>query len=87
LGADVAQVVSMFLWMFIKIFIIACVIALPLTWFLADNWLEKFVYRSPIGLDLFFGSLLGLLVITVLTVGYEIFKAARTNPVVALRSE
>jgi len=87
LGADIAQVVSMFLWMFIKIFLIACVVALPLTWFLADNWLEKFVYRSPIGLELFLVSLLGLLLITVFTVGYEIIKAARTNPVVALRSE
>lgn len=87
LGADVAQVVIMFLWMFMKIFLIACVIALPATYFLADNWLEKFVYRSPLGFDLFVISLLGLLLITVLTVGYEIIKAARTNPVQSLRSE
>lgn len=87
LGADVAQVVIMFLWMFMKIFLIACVIALPATYFLADNWLEKFVYRSPLGFDLFVISLLGLLLITALTVGYEIIKAAQTNPVQSLRSE
>lgn len=87
LGAEVAQVVKMFLWIFLKIFLIACVIALPATYFLADNWLAKFVYRSPISPDLFAVSLLGLLMITVITVGYEIMKAARTNPVTALRSE
>jgi putative ABC transport system permease protein len=87
LGAEVAQVVKMFLWIFLKIFLIACVIALPATYFLADNWLAKFVYRSPISPDLFVVSLLGLLMITVITVGYEIMKAARTNPVTALRSE
>jgi putative ABC transport system permease protein len=87
LGAEVAQLVRMFLWIFLKIFAIACLIALPATYFLADNWLAKFVYRSPISPDLFVVSLLGLLLMTVLTVGYEIMKAARTNPVKALRSE
>ncbi|HEX5167986.1 MAG TPA: FtsX-like permease family protein [Cyclobacteriaceae bacterium] len=87
LGAEVGQVVRMFLWIFMKIFLIACVIALPATYFLADNWLAKFVYRSPLKPDLFVGSLLGLMLMTLFTVGYEIFKAARTNPVKALRSE
>ncbi len=87
LGAGVSQVVSMFLLVFLRIFVIACVVALPATYFLADYWLERFVYRSPIGFDLFVGSIVGLLGLTILTVGYEIMKAARTNPVVALRSE
>jgi putative ABC transport system permease protein len=79
--------VRMFLWIFLKVFFIAAAIALPATWFLADYWLERFVYRSPVGPELFIGSLLGLLAITVLTVGYEIMRAARNNPVRSLRSE
>lgn len=87
MGAAVGQVVTLFLWIFLKIFIIACIIALPLSYFMADNWLGKFEYRSPIGWDLFAGSLLGLLLITTFTVGYEIIKAARANPAQSLRSE
>ncbi|MEJ1241284.1 FtsX-like permease family protein [Chryseolinea sp. T2] len=87
LGANVGQVVSMFVWLFLKIFIIASVIALPLAYFLADNWLEGFVYRSEISMQMFMISLLGLLLVTLITVSYETWKAARVNPVHSLRSE
>ncbi|HEY5919580.1 MAG TPA: FtsX-like permease family protein [Chryseolinea sp.] len=87
LGAEVSQVIRMFLWVFFKIFVIASVIALPAAYFLAKNWLEGFVYRSPITPEVFVVSLSGLLVITLLTVGYETWKAARTNPVNSLRME
>jgi putative ABC transport system permease protein len=62
-------------------------LALPLAWFLADNWLEGFVYRSEISLQIFLMSLVGLLMVTLITVGYETWKAARVNPVQSLRSE
>lgn len=87
MGADVKQVVGMFLWMFVKIFLISCIIALPLAYLLATNWLDRFVYRSPLGPELFVISLMGLLLVTVLTVSYEVIKAARANPVQSLRSE
>ena len=87
LGAEVSQVVRMFLWVFFKIFVIASAIALPAAYFLAKNWLEGFIYRSPITPEVFLVSLSGLLVITLLTVGYETWKAARTNPVNSLRME
>jgi putative ABC transport system permease protein len=60
---------------------------MPLSYFLANYWLEDFVYRSPIRPEIFVASLSGLLLITLLTVSYETWKAARTNPVNALRSE
>ena len=71
LGASIQQVVSMFAWVFIKIFIVASVIALPAAYFLADNWLKDFVYRSDLSPVIFGGSLFGLLLITLLTVSYE----------------
>jgi putative ABC transport system permease protein len=87
MGADVSQVVGMFLWLFIKIFLIAGVIAIPAAYFLADRWLQGFTYRSSISPLIFIGSVVGLLVITLLTVSYETWKAARANPVKSLRSE
>ncbi|MBA4058374.1 MAG: hypothetical protein C0490_26890, partial [Marivirga sp.] len=87
LGAEISQVVSMFVWVFVKIFLVASIIALPVAYYLADYWLEGFVYRSPISLEVFLFSLFGLLLITLLTVSYETWKAARTNPVNSLRAE
>jgi putative ABC transport system permease protein len=87
MGADVSQVVGMFLWLFIKIFLIAGIIAIPAAYFLADRWLQGFTYRSSISPLVFIGSVVGLLVITLLTVSYETWKAARANPVKSLRSE
>lgn len=87
MGASVGQVVVMFTWLFVKILLIACVIALPVAYFLADNWLENFVYRSPLSPVIFIASLAGLLFITLVTVSYETWKAARANPVSSLRNE
>jgi putative ABC transport system permease protein len=87
LGASEKQVVGMFVWLFIKIFLIACAIALPIAYFLSENWLKTFVYRAPFSVLIFGVSLLGLLVITLVTVSYETWKAAKANPVVSLRSE
>lgn len=87
LGAEIKQLIGMFLWLFIKVFIIASVIAIPIAYFLAVYWLDDFVYRTAISPGIFITSLLGLLLTTLLTVSYEIGKAARTNPVTSLRSE
>ncbi|MEX2232447.1 MAG: ABC transporter permease [Cyclobacteriaceae bacterium] len=87
LGAAVKQVVGMFLMIFLKIFIVASVIAVPMAYFMADSWLEGFAYRSTVSPLIFIVSLLGLLLITLVTVGYETWKAARSNPVNSLRTE
>ena len=87
LGAEIIQVVAMFVWLFLKVFLIASAIAIPSAYFLADFWLNDFVYRAAISPWIFLISLAGLLMITLLTVSYEITKAARTNPVTSLRSE
>jgi len=87
MGADVSQVIRMFVWVFVKIFLIASAIALPAAYLLADYWLENFVYRSPISPEVFVASLMGLLLLTLMTVSYETWKAARTNPVNSLRCD
>ena len=87
LGAEISQVIRMFVWVFVKIFLIASALAIPAAYFLADYWLENFVYRSPISVEVFVASLIGLLGITLVTVSYETWKAAKTNPVNSLRSE
>ena len=87
LGADEKQVVGLFVWVFVKIFAVACLVAIPLAWFAAYKWLQGFAYRTSISPMIFALSLLGLLVVTLLTVSYEILKSARMNPVTSLRVE
>jgi putative ABC transport system permease protein len=87
LGAGDKQVVALFASVFIKIFLIASLIAIPVSWFFAYRWLQGFVYRVSISPMIFIFSLLGLLIVTLLTVSYEIWKSAKANPVLALRTE
>ncbi|MEO6454591.1 MAG: FtsX-like permease family protein, partial [Ginsengibacter sp.] len=87
LGASDKHVAALFAWVFVKIFIISSLLAIPLSWFFGYKWLQGFVYRIQINPLIFILSLLGLLLVTFLTVGYEIWKSVRANPVVALRTE
>jgi putative ABC transport system permease protein len=87
LGAAENQVVTLFLMIFLKIFVIASLVAIPVAWIAAYKWLEGFAYRVTISPFVFLWSLLGLLLITLITVSYEIWKSARANPVAALRTE
>lgn len=87
LGAGNRQVVTLFASVFVKIFIVASLIAIPVSWFLAYKWLQGFVYRVSISPLIFISSLLGLLFVTLITVSFEIWKSAKANPVSALRTE
>jgi putative ABC transport system permease protein len=87
LGANEQQVIRLFAGVFIKIFAVACVLAIPLAWYAAYKWLQDFVYRTTISPWIFAVSFLGLLCITLLTVSYEIWKSAKSNPVHSLRTE
>ena len=87
MGAEDKHVAALFAWVFVKIFIIASLLAIPLSWFFGYKWLQGFVYRVPINPLIFILSLLGLLLVTFLTVGYEIWKSVKAKPVIALRTE
>ena len=87
LGAGVKQMVGMFLWVFVKIFLVAAFIAIPVAYFASYKWLEDFAYKTSISPLVFICSLLGLLIVTLGTVSYEVWKSARANPVKSLRTE
>jgi putative ABC transport system permease protein len=87
LGAGSKQVVVLFASVFIKIFIVASLIAIPLSWYFAHKWLQGFVYRVSISPMIFIFSLVGLLLVTLITVSYEVWKSVRANLVSALRTE
>lgn len=87
LGATVGSVVFLLSKDFLKLVLIAVVIASPLAWFVMNKWLQNFAYQTPISPSVFVITTLVALFITLLTVSYQSVKAALMNPVKSLRSE
>lgn len=87
MGATDGQILVLLLAVFGKLLLIASVIGVPLAYILSRNWLESFVYRTPLSPTVFGGALLMIVVITLITVGYETLKASTANPITAIRHE
>jgi putative ABC transport system permease protein len=71
----------------VKLVMLSVVLATPLVWYLMNNWIESFPYRSSISWVIFLIAGLTVLVVSLLTVSFQTVKAARTNPVDSLRYE
>ncbi len=87
LGASVTSIVSLLSKDFLKLVVVAIVIATPLAWYMADNWLQDFVYKIDLAWWYFAGAGGVAILIALLTVSFQSVKAAVMNPVLSLRSE
>ncbi|HYG19278.1 MAG TPA: FtsX-like permease family protein, partial [Ohtaekwangia sp.] len=87
LGASVRSIMSLLSWQFFKLVLIASVIALPLTWYGIDTWLDNFAFRIGLKWDLFVVPVVILAVIALGTVSLQILRGANINPAKILRSE
>lgn len=87
LGASVGTIVQMISKDFLKLVIIAAVIAFPIAWYAMDNWLQDFAYRIDISWWVFLAAAIIALVIALLTISFQAVKAALANPVKSLRTE
>ena len=87
LGASVAGIVSLVSKDFIKLILISFFIAAPVGYFIMQQWLKEFTYKTNIGLDVFLISGIGIILIASITVSWQSIKAALTNPVKSLKSE
>lgn len=87
LGASNLQILVLLLSIFAKLLLIACIVGVPVAWYLSTRWLESFVYQTPLGVMVFAVAVGMIVVITLVTVGYESLKASLANPVKALKHE
>ncbi|MGN6491649.1 MAG: ABC transporter permease [Agriterribacter sp.] len=87
LGASVNNLVTILSKDFLKLVMIALIIAIPLAWMASNKWLENYPYRITISWTMF--AIAGLLVIAIalFTVSFQAIKAAVANPVKSLRTE
>ena len=87
LGATVSSIVMLFSMEFIKLIVIAFIVAGPVAWYFMTQWLDGFAYRISMPWPVFIVGISSTLVIAVLTVSYRSLQAAFTNPAETLRSE
>ncbi|GAB3641506.1 ABC transporter permease [Spirosoma arcticum] len=87
LGASVASIVTLLSTDFLRLVLIALVLASPLAWWAVSKWLGTFAYQTELTWWIF--GVAGLLAVAIafLTVSYQSVKAALMNPVTSLRSE
>lgn len=87
LGASVPGIVSLLSRDFLKLVIIAAVIATPLSFYFMHQWLQDFAYRVNIGWWVFAASGIVALLIALVTISVKAIRAAMGNPVKSLRTE
>src|SRR3990170_4305876 len=87
LGASISNMVRLFSKDLVTLIIIANLITLPVTYFLANLWLDNFAFRINIGWLMFIVPPVVLLIISLTTVSFQTIKTGLTTPVKSLRSE
>lgn len=87
LGATVLNVWNMLSRDFLKLVVISCFIAVPISYYVMNGWLQDYPYRVILSWWHFALAILGALLITILTVSFQAIKAANANPVNSLRTE
>jgi ABC-type antimicrobial peptide transport system permease subunit len=86
-GAKVLQVMTMLNKEFIKWVIIAFVIACPIAWYIMHRWLQSFAYKTDMSWWIFIAAGAATMVVAMLTVSWQSWRAATRNPVESLRHE
>lgn len=87
LGASVSSIMLLFTKDFSKLIVIAIVIAVPLAYYGVNQWLENYTYKTEISTMIYIGAGLITLIIALLTMSFQSFRAAVSDPVESLKNE
>lgn len=87
MGADVTGIMALLSRDLVKLILIAFAIAMPISWYGMQRWLENFAYRIDVDWWIFAGAAVITVLIAVLTVSSQTLKASHKNPVASLRTE
>ena len=87
LGASISQIMILITKDFMYLVLIAAVVALPIGYLIAKKWLNDFAYQTQINVFPFIATIVTLVVISLLTVSWQAYRAASVNPVNAIKDE
>jgi putative ABC transport system permease protein len=87
LGASMSNIATMLSGDFVKLVIIAIIIATPIAWWGMNKWLQDYAYRINLSWWMFLLAGVTVILIALITISFQVLKSATTNPVKSLRSE
>lgn len=87
LGASTLSLVNLLSKDFFKLVLLALAIAVPLSWYYLNEWLQAFAYRISISWWMFAIAAVAVLLITLITVSYQSIRVALSSPIESLRTE
>ncbi len=87
LGSSVGNILALFSADFLKLVLMAGIVATPVSWYLMEQWLQGYTYRTQIDWWIFALAIGSVMLITLLTISYQTFRAASANPIKSLRTE
>ncbi|TLV01007.1 ABC transporter permease [Dyadobacter luticola] len=87
IGATAFNIFSLFSVDFVKLVVVALVIASPIAWYFMNEWQQDFTYKADISWWLYVAAGIFAIIVALVTVSFQSIKAALINPVKALRSE
>jgi putative ABC transport system permease protein len=87
MGAHVSHLYLMFCGQFARLMTLGALIALPVVYYLGNNWLEAYVDRISIGPIALIAPLILLITIAIATISYQVYQSTMSNPVNALKEE
>ena len=87
LGASVSNITAILSTDFLKLVIIALLVAMPVSWIVSNKWLENYPYRITLSWWMFGAGIILVVLIALITVSFQAIKAAIANPVKSLRTE
>ncbi len=87
LGAGINDLTGLLVKDYVRLVIVAAVIAVPVSWYVSNKWLEGYAFRIQTDWWVFAAASAMVLLLAVLTIGFQAVKAAMANPVKSLRTE
>lgn len=87
LGASVAEIIVLISKNYMLLVIVGFLIAVPVTWYLMNNWIQDFAYRTDLRTEVFLIGGIAAFIVALITVAAQAFKASLLNPADSLRSE
>ena len=87
LGANILGLVRLLSGQFVRLALVALVIAVPISWYLMSSWLTDFVYRTNVSWWIYLASGMMVLLVTLITISHQVISTALMNPVKSLRTE
>ncbi len=87
LGASIINITLLLSKDFLKLIVIACLVAFPMSWWAMHQWLQNYEYRISISWWVFLAAGISAILIASITISFQSIKTAMANPVKSLRTE